>query len=376
MMPKKASESSNRSDVGKKCQTHEDRCNYYNRFLTPLKSLAIGTMMLTAGMSGAEARLEPALQRKGHDNITGLTSTFNQTEFNNLSHPTAMDSNPYTYKVTPELLDHLRNVGVPDPEQLIRHVQQGRYDDKTSSEQREREKPLSSNKEKIALRRSLTAKLKENLDVLQLLKELNDKKVRGRSLLERSPEVARVLQEQSDYTYTTLSSNVAHTELNGTQAFKNATRYLGEQPDWNNIYTYKSKNTTAKGIIVMYPNSTTFLAIDNPSAGTDTIGLIGHLAVQSGNKTTLTWSTPQGETFAEQIIQNGKDTTEALFSIASWGKFIWNVKCFLSCLGPNIDAECGTNIIGCIQRDLSSCVALGLCAGPEAIECAKQCFGS
>jgi ASC-1-like (ASCH) protein len=66
----------------------------------------------------------------GSDNITGLSPAFNQTEFNNLSHPTAMEFNPY--KVTPELLDHLRKAGVPDPEQHIRNVQQGRYEHETS----------------------------------------------------------------------------------------------------------------------------------------------------------------------------------------------------------------------------------------------------
>jgi hypothetical protein len=152
---KKASESSNRSDVGKKGQTHEDRCSYYDRFLKPLKSLALGTMMLTAGMSGAEARLEPsgsALQSKeSHDNITGLLPTFHQTEFNNLSHPTALEFNPYTYKVTPELLDHLRNVGVKNPEQFIQNIQK--------REQRQKDRWLVKN-------------APENPDVLEGLREL------------------------------------------------------------------------------------------------------------------------------------------------------------------------------------------------------------
>jgi hypothetical protein len=140
---KKSYESSNRSDVGKKYRTHEERCSYYDRFLKPLKSLAIGTMLLTAGMGGVKARPEApgsALQKKGYDNTTGLTHALNQTEFNNLSYPTALEFNPYTYKVTPELLDHLRNVGVPDPEQLIRNVQQGIHNGETSSDLQEQDK--------------------------------------------------------------------------------------------------------------------------------------------------------------------------------------------------------------------------------------------
>ncbi len=105
---KKASDSDNRSDVGEKYQTHEDRCWNFKRFLTPL---ALGAMTLTAGMT--EARLEPsgsALQRKGYDNITGLTHAFNQTEFNNPSRETA-------------LYNSLRDLGMTD-EQILKIQQQ------------------------------------------------------------------------------------------------------------------------------------------------------------------------------------------------------------------------------------------------------------
>ena len=101
-------------------------------------------------MSGVEARPEPsgsALQRQGHDNTTGL----HPQEFNNLSHPTALEFNPYTYKVTPELLDHLRKVGVPDPEQHIRNVQQ--------REQRQK-------------MRQLAEKARENPEVLESVRKL------------------------------------------------------------------------------------------------------------------------------------------------------------------------------------------------------------
>jgi triacylglycerol esterase/lipase EstA (alpha/beta hydrolase family) len=154
---KKASDSSNRSDVGKKCQTHEDRCNYYNRFLKPLKSLALGTMMLTAGMSGTEARLEPALQRKGHDKTTGLTPAFNQTEFNNLSHPTALEFNPN--KVTPELLEYLGKF-VKNPEKFVQNFQK-----------RDFIKNIQKQDQRQMMRR-LVEKARENPEVLESLRTL------------------------------------------------------------------------------------------------------------------------------------------------------------------------------------------------------------
>ena len=77
--------------------------------------------LLAAGMSGVEARPEPsgsALQSKGHDNTTGL----HPQEFNNLSHPTDLEFNPYTYKVTPELLDYLSKF-VKNPEKFVQNFQ-------------------------------------------------------------------------------------------------------------------------------------------------------------------------------------------------------------------------------------------------------------
>ncbi len=151
-MQKKAPEVGNQSKLEKKSETSEQRLWRNTWFL---KSLAIGTTLLAAGMSGVEARPEPsgsALQSKGNDNTTGL----HPQEFNNLSHPTALEFNPYTYKVTPELLDHLRKVGVPDPEQHIRNVQQ---------------QEQNINKREQRMRR-LAEKARENPDVLESVRKL------------------------------------------------------------------------------------------------------------------------------------------------------------------------------------------------------------
>ena len=160
------------SEVGKQNKVEKKSTTFEQR---GRQALGVATMAFLALARGAEARLEPpgsALQRKDHDNTTGLTHAFNQTEFNNLSHPTALEFNPYTYKVTPELLDHLRNVGVPDPEQFTRNVQQGRYDNEASLELQEQEKPLSSNEKKIASLQALMEKAKTDPAVMGRARKL------------------------------------------------------------------------------------------------------------------------------------------------------------------------------------------------------------
>jgi hypothetical protein len=160
MMKKKPSGSSNRSDVKKKNITHEDRCRDFKRNLTPLKAFGIGAMMLTAGMSGAEARPEPpgsALQRKDHYNTTDLPPTFNQQKFNNLSHSTALEFDPKA--VTPELLEHLSKF-MKNPEKFIQDNQK-------------RDHPQSIQKrEQRQMMRRLAEKARENPEVLESLRNL------------------------------------------------------------------------------------------------------------------------------------------------------------------------------------------------------------
>jgi triacylglycerol esterase/lipase EstA (alpha/beta hydrolase family) len=157
---KKASGSSNRRDVKKNNESSEDRMNRYDWFLKPLKSLAIGTMMLTAGMGGVEARPEApssALQRKEHDNTTDLPPAFHQQEFNNLSHPTALEFNPH--KVTPELLDHLSKFA-KNPENFAQNVQK-----------RDNHQIIQKRQQRQEMRR-LVEKAREHPEVLESLKKL------------------------------------------------------------------------------------------------------------------------------------------------------------------------------------------------------------
>ena len=70
----------------------------------------------------------------------------------------------------------------------------------------------------------------------------------------------------------------------------------------------RAPSVREKGIVAIYPSegySTTFLAIDDPSAGNDTIGLLGQFVVQSKESASLTWSTSQGKPFAAVFQLNG-----------------------------------------------------------------------
>src|SRR5271157_4296036 len=114
-------------------------------------ALLLGVMLASArgiNVEGRPVRGGTALRLLDSNNTTNLPS-LGWEGFNNLSHPTALEFNPN--KVTPELLDHLRKVGVPDPEQHIRNIQQ--------REQRQN-------------MRQLAEKARENPEVLESVRNL------------------------------------------------------------------------------------------------------------------------------------------------------------------------------------------------------------
>ena len=208
----KASEVGKQSKAEKKSETSEQRLWRYTRLF---KSSLIGTMMLTAGMGGALADQSRSLQTlSGSDNATDLPPALDRKEFNTLSHWTALEFDPG--RVTPEVVEHFKKLGVQDPEQLIRNVQQGTYDEEASSEQEEYSKhtgrdPLSSNREKIDTLRSLMDKLKEDPEALQIFKKtLNNKQVRARLLIEGDSEIpaARTLLTDEKSTCHDLCSDI------------------------------------------------------------------------------------------------------------------------------------------------------------------------
>ena len=217
------------------------------------------------------------------------------------------------------------------------------YDGETSSEQAKPDKHksrkhLSSREQKIAARRALRDKNKDNLEILK--KRPNDKKVRERSLLESNSENARQLQEQSGYTYKQLTSTEAQAQLLRLLAFQEAAQSIADisscyqQPDWNNVYAYKSSSTTENGIVVMYPkpepsgyNSDSgecFLVIDNLSAGNDAIGLVGQWSTTYYEEELYLagtdWYTPQGVFIAaSELLTDGTCIqTMYLKAIAIW----------------------------------------------------------
>jgi hypothetical protein len=211
MMQKKPSESSHRSDVGQKCQTHEDRCSYYNRFLTPLKSLALGTMMLTAGMSEAMADQSRSLQRLS-DNPTGQPPAFPEQRAEIIGKsptesyvpaPQPEWLSPYQGPTVEELWPHLHEQMVKASEEKgeasknsLQGEAQERYDE-TSLEQREQGKPLSSNEEKIATLKAVTEKAGKNPEFAARVRKLL---AEGRAPSEQeSSEARRKLEIDNRY---------------------------------------------------------------------------------------------------------------------------------------------------------------------------------
>jgi len=365
---------------------------YAEKVRNGLKAAAVATLAMTAGMGGAMADQSRSLQNlPGSDNSTGLLPTSNQRgQFIGYNPPERYVPSERDLKQLNEFLEKINKPPFyfgPKDAQAIPSGETSQSAMETHQREQNKHKgmkSLLSNEENIATVRALMDKLNENPEALQSFKKmLNDKKVRERLLLESRPEIARVLQEQSDYTYTQLTSTAAHTELNSSQAFQEATHYLGKQPDWNNIYAYQSNNTNAKGIIAMYPSesqSLTFLAIDDPSAGNDTIGLLGQWAVQSEKQATLTWSTPQGKPFVAQILQDGNWTTEALVSgKINLGKFRFFIECFKTCVGVSLNVDCTNNCIDCFTsgfKDPVACIGCVDCAGTIGTDCIKQCLGT
>ena len=98
-------------------------------------ALLLGVMLASAGgirVEGRGVRSSTALRHLDSINATGLPPA---QGFNNFSHPTALKFN--LYNVTPAVLEHLKKLGVKDPEQFIRNVQTARKplaENRTSSE--------------------------------------------------------------------------------------------------------------------------------------------------------------------------------------------------------------------------------------------------
>ncbi len=302
---------------------------------------------------------------------------------------------PTTQQLWPDLYDQMVKASEEEGQASKTSLQgetQETHDEGTASGQEEQNKNkvrklLSSREEKIATVRALIDKLEENPEALQIFKKrLNGKKERERSLLESNPEIARRRLDipiNPDYNYTQLTPTEAQAQLQYSQAFQDATQYLGKQPDWNNTYAYnvsgKDIISLGKGIVAIYTSegySTTFLVVDNPSAGNDTLGLLGQLVVQSNETAWVAWSTPQGKPFVAQLMwpDGGNEPAEVLVSgDINWGNFRFSPAYFASASGPDglRDQDC-FNCEASLFKDQSSCSSCVLDAGPFGIYNAKQ----
>ena len=158
------------------------------------KKSAIGIGMLLAfarlgSVEGHSLRGCTTLRLLESNNATSL-SCLGWEEFHNPSNPMARQQF-HPGKGTPEGVEHFKKVRVQDPELFIRNVEQRRYDEASSEQGKYSKKkgrdPLSSNGEKIDPSRSLMGKLKENPEARRRFEKMfNEKKMRERSLLEKS----------------------------------------------------------------------------------------------------------------------------------------------------------------------------------------------
>ncbi len=265
------------------------------------------------------------------------------------------------------------------------------YDEETSSGQAKPDKHES--RKLLSLVTSQVSLNEKKIATVQVLqsseKRLNDKKERERSLLEKNTENARQLLDpplRRQLTgaeipiFTQLTPTEAQALLPDTHAFRDATQYLGKQPDWNNIYAYQFRYT-GKGIVAIYPlegYSTTFLAFDN----NDTIGLLGQFVVQSDESAFLTWSTPQGKPFAAQGMYSKPSWYSAPEVLVSgdinWGNFTFSPACFVDFVdnGLNFANSCAKCVVS-LFKDQSSCYDdCVLYAGAFGIDTAKYCLAT
>jgi hypothetical protein len=128
---------SNRSDVKKKNTTHEERCNYYNRFLKPVKETLDAVMkgatvvLATQAVLGLDrahalstsdapstALVSPDGGSRDNNNVTALH--LDQKRLPHLSNQTHLEHSLGLGKMTPE---QLKQMGVKNPERFLENVQ-------------------------------------------------------------------------------------------------------------------------------------------------------------------------------------------------------------------------------------------------------------
>ncbi len=364
-------------------------------------TIVLTTQVAFSGMGRAEGLSTPeatALAPMGSDNAMKPPALPDQRAKiigTSPTEPYVPDTQPKPYQ-GPTVKEIWRNAykeyveGVEAPEGLHQGEAQNAHDGETSSGQAKPDKHvskklLSSHERKIATMRALMDEAKENPEVLQsFIKRLNGKKMRERSLLESNSENARQLMQIPEYPfiYTQLTPTDAQAQLKYSQAFQEATQYLGKQPDWNNTYAY---DTTVgdTGIIAIYPSegySITFLTVNNASAGYGPFGLLGQWVVQSKESAFTAWSTPQGKTFAASLLYANNSDLYAAYEVLvsgdtiNLGNFTFSPVCFAgeseSGLLNEECFDCEKNLF----QNQFSCSECVLANGPSGMLGVKQCL--
>ena len=133
-----------------------------------MRALGLGIMLALAKFPGAMSQTHMSdssaldFSLRGSDNSTGITpaSALDQT---NRLHLPLLEFDPR--KVTPELIEHLRKVGEPNPERLIRDVSQGRYDEETAQSMTEKTSNLQN--QSLRLRRKMKAGRKTSQSAME-----------------------------------------------------------------------------------------------------------------------------------------------------------------------------------------------------------------
>jgi hypothetical protein len=140
----------------------------------------------------------------------------------------------------------------------------------------------------------------------------------------------------------------------------------------SNVWVLKMKSS--KGLVISYPANTnaqsaTFLTIDDPAAGPNTVAIIGQVTRKAANHVEIAWKSHTGVLLATQVFQDGKSTVA---QAPQTEQPSFNAGCFAFCIGATVDADCALNCATCAGSP-TNCVLCIACAGPKALSCIKQC---
>jgi hypothetical protein len=118
------------------------------------------------------------------------------------------------------------------------------------------------------------------------------------------------------------------------------------------------------------------LLVDN-SAGA-TAGRMAVAVRQDTANGTLSFFGTDGAPFGTLTVKAGSVIVTEAPAIPT-GIPTWRIRCFIACLGAHVSAQCALTCHTCVTTwnpwsRAISCAHCLICAGPEAVRCAKHCF--